>query len=117
MLGQLIQGRAISLNDGGREGGDVRFVQTGRRSCFVPKERHGKRFSVARLAAILMVVILGFEFSVAVSLDVSFEFRLVSPLSHGSAESAATGAAHGSDAASKGVRASGSLRRSSARGA
>jgi hypothetical protein len=94
MLGSLTQGRAKSLSDGGRAGGDTFRAQTCIRSRFVLNGRVVIGLAVAGALAISMAARVTIEGSMTFS-------RLVSPSTIGCAMRVAEEADYGSDLASQ----------------
>ena len=102
-LGKRIQGRAISLNDGGPPGGDALRVEIAERSCFVLKLRATERVAFAGFLAILAMAGATFEGSFRASAGVVLDCRLVSPSPVACAHRVAEGGDHGSHPASQGA--------------
>ncbi len=108
MLGKLIQGRAISIKDGGQTGGDALRVEIVKRSRYVLYFGTIRRIAIAGFLA----TSLGAGFAVKASVEFSqisiSDRRLVSPSSAGCAHRVADGEDIVSHPASHGAKGSGS---------
>jgi len=108
-LGMRIQGRAISLNDGGRPGGDICRAEIAVRSRFVLELRAVGRVAVAGFLAIFVMAGANFGSFIGFGAVISLEGRLVSSSLLGCARCVPEGGAPGSHPASQGAPGFGSL--------
>jgi hypothetical protein len=102
-LGRRIQGRAISLSDGGPPGGDTFRVEIASRSWFVLSLRATGRVALAGFLTICLMVGVTFGGSFRGSAGVILERRLVSPSPLACAHRVAERGDHGSHPASQGA--------------
>jgi hypothetical protein len=107
-LGKRIQGRAISLSDGGPLGGDAFRAEIASRSRFVLVLRATGRVALAGFLAISLMAGATFEGSFRTSVGVAPDKGLVSPSPVACAHRVAEGGDHGSQPASQGAPGRGS---------
>jgi len=102
-LGRRIQGRAISLSDGGPDRGDAFRAKIATRSRFVLVLRATGRVAVARILAILIVASMSFDGTFRADARGTVGGRLVSPSPLACAHRVADGGDRGSLPASQGA--------------
>jgi hypothetical protein len=102
-LGKRIQGRAISLSDGGPTGGDAFRAEIAASSRFVLTPGTTGRVALARILTTSLLVGATFEATFRISAGVALNRRLVSPSPVACAHRIAEVGDHGSQPASQGA--------------